>query len=183
MSIVESLQKAGRYELAERLGYNGVVATYKAFQRDTQQYACVVAIDQRQVEQPAAWQTFSDDVTRLIHGQASRLCQPLSFGAEPGYYWAAFESLKGNHLGNEVRTKGLPGAARSLEIMAQTVEGLQVLQANGMAHRIVSPASIFINDIGQVKLLHAAWGGLILGVQRGAANPAFISNLPFLSPE
>ncbi|MCB2156954.1 protein kinase [bacterium] len=183
MTIVHSLQSAGPYHLAERLGFNGVVATYKAFEKETEMLACVVVIEQSALQNAGAFTRFTDEFSSLVQAPASRVCQPLRFGTDAGFHWASYEYVKGRHLGNFVREEGLPTPGRSVDLIAQSVEALKVMHSHQVPHRLVTPASIMINDIEKVKLMHAGWGGLLLGVADGAANPAFLSNLPFLAPE
>ncbi|MEQ8820361.1 MAG: hypothetical protein RLY93_08950 [Sumerlaeia bacterium] len=183
MPDVQALKTAGPYELAECLGFNGVVATYKGTHRDVGQPACVVVMAEDSLSYKDLWGRFEHEFSAFLSGRATRLCRPTHHGHDKGLYWATYEWMKGHHLGLDVRDYGLPSPGRAFEVGSQVLEALGVMHEKGIPHRYLTPVSIFLNDLGQVKLLHAAWGGLLLGVHDGPANPAFISSLPFLSPE
>lgn len=184
MSVVQWLQRAGEFQLAEQLGFNGVVATYKGYQPDTKAFACVVALDRTEAGDSRGWPRFVQEFTAVQKPPAGPIVRGLKYGEEPKFYWAAYEFLlRGRHLGHIVQESGLPPVPQAFEVMAQVVEALTALHSMGIPHRIVTPATIFLNDVQQVKLLYAGWTSLILGIKEGAAHPNFMSNLPFLAPE
>lgn len=184
MGSIDGLTAAGRYQLVEHLGGNAAVCSYKALHQDSAINACIVVVDGDQFADPNAWSYFKQEFEIIRPGQASRIAQPIECGENPdNVFWCAYEFLKGTHLGSLVRDHGLPTPARAVEIAKQTLEAMQRLHSYGVAHRVITPASIFINDLEQVKLLHGAWSRLLLSLRGGAAHPELMSNLPFLAPE
>jgi serine/threonine protein kinase len=183
MSSVESLSSAGGCQLAERLGFNGAVATYKGVLTANLQNVCVVAFDKSQLGNLPAVPRFREEFDILLKSNPPGLARAIAYGEEPGYYWSAFEYLKGVHLGIHVRDKGLPTIPDALSVIASTVGSLIGLHELGYPHRVITPASIFIREPGEVRLMHAGWAGLLLGAKGGPAHPCFMSNLPFLAPE
>lgn len=182
MADTSALKQAGPWALDARLGSNGVVATYNG-QRDDGQMAVVCVLDAKQLADLSLPARQSLSIRPLMGGAASRLCAPVDFGEADGIVYCAYERLRGAHLGLRVRDGGLPTAPRALEIAKQALEAIQVLHERGAVHGVITPASIFVNEIEQVKLLHSGWGRVLLGVKGGPAHPAFMSNLPFLAPE
>jgi len=182
MSQSSGVAQLGPYSLVTQLGTNGVLVSWQGF--DSEQIpAWVVGFPANQLGDRRAWDQFVAEFSALVGTPASRLAAPLRHGEDGGYLWCAFEWLAGSHLGRRAQDVGLPMAPIALEWAAQTVEALMTLQEHGQAHRYLSPASLFINDFEQVKLLHSAWGALLLHVNGGIANPAFMSVLPFIAPE
>lgn len=178
-----SLQRLGPYNLVKQLGGNGMVTTFKGMNPDTMDAVAIVAIAQSDIIEKSAWDYFTQIFPPLMKAPASRLAQPRQFAAEGNVFWAAFEYLEGSHVGQRAQTDGLPTPAQALDWMSQVADALSTLNGYGLAHRFLSPASVFVNDIGRVKLLHAGWGGLLLYAKGGMANPVFMSVLPFLAPE
>ena len=179
----QSLQELGPYRLTSLLGFNGVVATYKGFDQQTNQPASVVVCHQSHVVDESGWKSLEKELEPLVTARASRVAQPRHFGLDDQHYWTAYEWMQGSHLGVLVRDTGLPPQATAFEWTSQIIGALDILQDHGIVHRIINPASIFINTIQQAKLLHTGWGHLILNCQGGLLNPAFSSILPFTAPE
>jgi len=182
MSQSSGIAQLGPYTLVNQLGTNGLLVSWQGF--DAQQIPVwVVGFPANQLGDRRAWDAFVAEFSALIGTPASRLAAAMRHGEDGGYFWCAYEWLTGSHLGRRAQDVGLPMAPVALEWAAQTIEALMTLQEHGQAHRYISPASLFINDFEQVKLLHAAWGALLLHVNGGVANPAFMSVLPFIAPE
>ncbi|MBX3728224.1 MAG: protein kinase [Candidatus Sumerlaeia bacterium] len=183
MAHVETLQQVGPYRLVERLGYNGAVATFKAFDTGGHKAACVVALEASEVESAEAYHVFAREATVLRGGGENCVLRPLEFGQQDGVYWAAYSFLTGRHVGSMVQELGLPPVGSTFAIAARMVEALSELHHTGLCHRLITPASIFLTETQEVRLLHAGWTTMLLAVQAGVAHPCFMSNLPFLAPE
>lgn len=181
--ITQNLQALGNYRMASLLSFNEVAATFQGYDHGNNLPSAIVAIHESSLADPSAWERFKEAFTPLVNAGASRVCQAYSCGHDSAHYWASYEWLRGAHLGVAVRDNGLPDAVQAFEWMAQLCEALAILHNRRIRHRILSPASILINDFNQVKLLHAAWGEILLNVTGGLVNPAFGSILPFAAPE
>lgn len=179
----ENLEKLGMYKLKTMLGSNGVFASFQGFHTDSTLPAAIVTVHESSIANPAAWEAFVAEIGPIMNQGASRLCQPHGYGHECEHYWAAYEWMKGNHLGIIVRDNGLPAAADAFQWMSEVAEALATLHRRGAQHRILSPASIFINELGQAKLLHTAWHHMILATEGGLLRPEMLSILPFAAPE
>lgn len=184
MSIVQALQQAGPFQVMERLGFDGVLATLRGADVNRGHSACIVAVAESDLEgEDAAWSSFQQSFNLLVATPRSRMLRPLQCGREPGVIWAAYEYAEGMHLGKAVRDMGLPTIGDALRLAAQTLQALHSLHGSRTTHRILSPASIFVRTSGEVTLHHCGWSSVVLAVRGGAANPSLMSILPFLAPE
>lgn len=181
--MTDQLRQLGPYNLQQLLGFNGVFASYQGIDNSTQLPALVVTVAKGEIVDPQVWAVFIEDVSELIQAGGNRLCRPYNFGEEGDYYWAAFEWIQGSHLGMVVRDHGLPDYATTFQWMAMLAEALAALHRKGVIHRCLSPASIFIDNKGDVRLLHSCWSILLLYTHTGLASPAMTSILPFVAPE
>lgn len=181
--MTEQLRQLGPYVLQELLGYNGVFASFQGIDNKTQLPAVVVAVPKSEIVDPQVWEVFTEDVKDLIEAGGNRLCRPYNFGEDQEHYWAAYEWMQGGHLGLVVRDHGLPDYVATFQWMAMLAEALGALHRRGVIHRCLSPASIFINNNGEVRLLHSCWSILLLYTHTGLASPAMTSVLPFVAPE
>ncbi|MBI1290303.1 protein kinase [bacterium] len=184
MSIVtKSLQVLGTYRMANLLGFNGMFATFQVVETNSQAPGALVVVHKSNIVDPAAWAATQRDTAAIAGAIINRVCPVGGCGEEAAHYFSIYSWLGGQHLGLQVRDSGLPEPAQSFEIIAQVAEGLGGLHRKGVVHRIVSPASIFIDQTGNVQLLHAGWGRLVLGSRDGLVNPAWGCIAPFVSPE
>lgn len=181
--MTEKLRQLGPYTLQELLGFNGLFASYQGIDHKSQLPALVVAVAREEITDPAVWEVFTHDFESFASASGGHLCRAYHFGDDQGYYWAAFEWLQGRHMGLLVRDEGLPSHARTFEWMAQLADSLAALHRRGIVHRCISPASIFIDRQGDLRLLHSAWSLLLLYTQSGLASPSLTSVLPFVAPE
>lgn len=183
-AITQNLVGLGPYRITNLLGFNGMFATFKATDPQTDLPTLMVAVQQSFIAEADAWNAFQREFVPLIGAAASLVCQPRAFGNDAGHYWATYEWMAGSHLGVRVRDHGLPSPPQAFDWIAQAAEALAYLHAKGLRHQIINPASIFLNDLGKVKLLHVGWGHLIRGATGGGIlNPAFSCILPFVAPE
>lgn len=180
----DKLKALRGFELNRLSGFNGLAATYQAVHGGSSSPVALVAVAKAALEGPEqAWDSFRGKFDELARGQASRVCQPMECGEDQGHYFAAYRWMRGSHLGIRVRDKDLPDMAVALEWTGQLAEALAFLHARGILHRLLNPASVFLNDLEQASLLHAGWGEVLACAPEGLRNPAFTSILPFASPE
>ena len=183
-AITQSLQVLGKYRIQQMLAFNGIFASFKAFDTQTQLPALIVAVHETDIPGTTAWAAFEKDAKALASAPASRLCSMLGYGRDAGHYWAAYEFLTGIHVGEYVRDKGLPDPLMALTWMAELSDALAFLHRRGVVHRAISPASLFVNEMGQLKLLHCGWGNLLLAAKGGGIkHPSLTCILPFVPPE
>jgi serine/threonine protein kinase len=181
--ITRSLQMLGTYRMAGLLGFNGMFATYKAVEQQSQITGALVAVHKGNIVAPKAWADTQHDIAALQGLAIERVCPVGGCGEESAHYFAVYSWLEGRHLGLMIRDDGLPDHAVSFQVAAQVASALAGLHRKGVVHRVISPASIFITPDGNVQLLHAGWGRLILGARDGLLNPAWGCIAPFVAPE
>ncbi|MDX2177085.1 MAG: protein kinase [Candidatus Sumerlaeia bacterium] len=172
----------GSFTIGEQLASNGLVTSWQAFNANQQRH-WLAAVPTSQIADPAAWARCKAEMQALRNAAASRVCAPVEWGESDGQYWAVYEWLEGDHIGRRAVSVGLPPAPVALNWGVQVIDSLITLQKHKQTHRLISPASVFINENEQAKLLHAGWGGLLAKCSGGILNPALISVLPFAPPE
>ncbi len=177
------VQELGPYKVIHLLGTNDILATFKGHHEHQGLNAQVVCLHESQLKDPDAWVRFMDEMDGLLRLTANRLCHPYASGNQEGFLWAAYEWQNGSHIGARVRDKGLPETWDAFQWIGETAQAIATHQASCGAHGALSPASIFINDFPQAKLLHGAWGRLFYSIEGGIKNPQLTSILPFTAPE
>lgn len=182
-AVTKNLQALGNYRMAELLGHNGITATFKAFEQESELPAAIVVMHESALAEWAAWETVKRDIGQLVNSSASRLCQPFACGHNASHIWAAYEWQSGQTLLRQIAESGKPTPAEAFQWASEIADALATLHRHGGSHLSISPASIFINNYQQAKLLHACWGRLFLNLKGGLVQEDMGSIVPFLAPE
>jgi hypothetical protein len=182
-AITQNLQGLGPYRLSGLLGFNGMFASFQGSDTQSMQNAILVAVHQSFIDDPKAWETHERDFAALAKEPVQQICHPIRHGQDAGHYWASYQWLEGAHLGIRIRDNGLPKPAEAFSWISEAAHGLAVMHRRRVRHLIINPASLFLENNGQIRLLHGAWGSMIRACPEGLLHPSFSCVLPFASPE
>ncbi len=176
--------KVGLYRLGEVLGDNGLMVTRRATLEGAGSPAVVLGIETGYVESGVR-ERFAKEAEALRGRQTplTRVLPPLQWGEESGWLWSASEHVAGDHTGRLMGSSGLPPAHITVDIARQVAEGLEELRESGLCHGTLSPASVQVDEEGEVRVLHVPWGHLVQGIEDRYLHPAMMSVLAFAAPE
>ncbi len=171
---------AGRYELREALGSGGMATVYRAYQAALDRFVAVKLIDPRL----ASDGTFAERF-RLEARIAARLRHPhiltiFDFGEDTGTLYLVTELIEGGTLQENL------GAFDSFVGIVELLEpiglALDFAHAQGIVHRDVKPANIFLEgsrpllaDFGIAKVIGGATDAGLTAAGAGIGTPEWMA--------
>jgi hypothetical protein len=182
MSMTGLPEKIGRYQILERVGRGGMGVLYRAFD----------PVLDREVAVKVMLADFSDDTEQMrprfyreakaaAKLQHRNIVTVFEFAEENNQQHIVMEFLRGAPLNvrmNEQPPLTLPA---KLDIVAQLCSGLGYAHAQGIVHRDVKPANVFLLTDGSVKLLD--FGIAKLATSTLTQQGDVLGSAPYMSPE
>ncbi len=173
--------KIGRYEVIERVGRGGMGAVYLG--RDT--------VLEREVAIKVMSADFAaDDTSRPRFYREARAAAKLQhrnivtifeFGEEDDTPFIVMEFLRGQDLSKRMRAEPPLTLEQKVEIIAELCTGLHFAHEQGVIHRDVKPANIWLVPDGSVKLLD--FGIAKFSSSTMTRQGAVLGSISYMSPE
>jgi serine/threonine-protein kinase len=181
---------AGRYRLVRPLGSGGMGEVYEAEHLTLGIHVAVKTMHEHVAAVPDNIRRFSREahaVSKLSHPNVVRV---FDFGEDAGLFYIAMELLVGAALGDWItRAAGAPPLQDVADILAQTLDALELAHAGGVVHRDLKPENIFLVDVGGRRAAKVLDFGLAYvddprdGASRLTKTDAFAGTPEYMSPE
>lgn len=160
-----------RYRLTAKLGSGRLADTYAAedLQMDRQ---VAVKVLYSTVASNAAYIQRLEAEARVAAGmEHPNIARTLDWGQEGELYFVVTDYVRGRSLGEFISSEGAFPPERAARIAAEISDALQLIHSRGLVHGGISSSNVFIDEIGQVKLMDVgmAW------TATGRGTPQFIS--------
>ena len=174
-------ESVGRYEITAALGRGAMGTVYRA--RDT-------VLDREVAVKIMASALLQDAGSRARFEREARIVARINhpnvvMAYDLGYHtdgspFIAMELLHGQDLAHVLLTRP-PDADESAAIALQVLAGLAVAHDQGVVHRDVKPANVFVTDDGKVKVMD--FGVARLTTAAVTKTGAVIGTAHYMSPE
>ena len=151
MSLVG--KTVGHFEILGEIGRGGMGVVYEAKDLHLPRHVALKFLsdeinhDSRML---ARFRREAESLSRLNH---PHICTIYDVGTYRRRHYIAMERLEGQTLQARLRTGPPHSIAEILDLALQIADALGAAHAQGIVHRDVKPANVFITTIGVVKLL------------------------------
>ncbi len=174
--------KIGRYQILERVGRGGMGVLYRGHD----------PVLDREVAVKVMLADFSDDTEQMrprfyreaksaAKLQHRNIVTVFEFAEENNQPHIVMEFLRGSPLNTRMEEHPPLTLDDKLDIVAQLCSGLGYAHAQGIVHRDVKPANVFILQDGTVKLLD--FGIAKLATSTLTRQGDVVGSAPYMSPE
>jgi serine/threonine protein kinase len=181
-SPVSMPDKIGRYQILERVGRGGMGVLYRGFD----------PILDREVAVKVMLADFSEDTEQMrprfyreaksaAKLQHRNIVTVFEFAEENNQPHIVMEFLRGSPLNTRMEENPPLTVDDKLDIVAQLCTGLGYAHSQGVVHRDVKPANVFILQDGTVKLLD--FGIAKLATSTLTRQGDVVGSAPYMSPE
>jgi len=175
-------EKIGRYQILERVGRGGMGVLYRGLD---------LVLD-REVAIKVMHADFSDDTEQMrprfyreaksaAKLQHRNIVTVFEFAEENNQPHIVMEFLRGSPLSSRMKEQPPLTLDDKLDIVAQLCSGLSYAHSQGVVHRDVKPANVFLLQDGTVKLLD--FGIAKLATSTLTRQGDVVGSAPYMSPE
>ncbi|HKW36368.1 MAG TPA: serine/threonine-protein kinase [Burkholderiales bacterium] len=153
---MEHLRQLGKYRIAEVIGASPLTTVYKATDPEPERTIALKILRKQGIDPRITAPAAAKLKNQLL--AAERLAHPgiadvYDHGEDDAVAWLAMEYLAGRGLRDFLTLRLRLGLKDTMSIMAQLLAALDFAHANGVVHRDVKPANIFMLLSGRLKLV------------------------------
>ncbi len=191
-------QIVSHYRILEKLGSGGMSVVYRAEDLRLGRPTALKFLPAEVGEDPVMVERFRREARAASALNHPNICTIYEIYEHQGEHFIAMELLEGETLGRRIG-RGSIEIGQLLDWGVQISDALRVAHAEGIIHRDVKPANIFITDRGQAKVLDFGLAKLLrhkpgLGDASTASGRSSeeesltprempLGTLPYMSPE
>jgi TolA-binding protein len=175
-------QTVTHYSVGEKLGEGGSAVVYRAVDLALGREVVIKFFSHEGAGGIARFQHEARTISSLNH---PNICTIYEIGEHEGRHFLAMELLDGQVLSKTIGGRPLT-TDRLIDLGTQIADALEAAHAEGIVHRDVKPANIFVTRSGRIKLLDFGVAVMLpRRVDPTTARSLFSTGgtIPYMSPE
>jgi eukaryotic-like serine/threonine-protein kinase len=145
--------KIGRYEIIERVGRGGMGAVYRGRDGVLDREVAIKVMSADFAADESSRPRFYREARAAAKLQHRNIVTIFEFGEEDETPFIVMEFLRGEDLSKRVRHEPPLTLEEKIDVLAELCTGLHFAHEQGVVHRDVKPANIWLVPDGSVKLL------------------------------
>jgi tRNA A-37 threonylcarbamoyl transferase component Bud32 len=179
--VAETPKKIGRYEIAERVGRGGMGVVYRGRDPVLDREVAIKVMHADFSDDESARPRFFREARAAARLQHRNIVTIFEFNEEDDVPYIAMEFLRGRSLSARVASLPPLTLIEKLDVVDQLCTGLSFAHSQGVVHRDVKPANVWIQDDGAVKLLDFGIAKVSSATMTRGAD--VMGSAPYMAPE
>jgi serine/threonine-protein kinase len=178
---VETPATIGRYEVIERVGRGGMGVLYRGRDPVLEREVAIKVMSGDFSGDDAARSRFFREARAAARLQHRHIVTIYEFAEDHGTPYIAMEFLRGSALSARMNAAPPLSLVQKLDIVTQLCTGLHYAHEQGIVHRDVKPANIWIMEDGTVKLLD--FGIAKIAASTMTSTGSVLGSAAYMAPE
>ena len=146
-------ERIGKYEIVGVLGQGGMGVVYRGRDSRIGRDVAIKTLTEGFSGDPEMLKRFYQEAGHTGNLRHPNIVTVYDFGDEAGLPYIVMEFLDGEPLDKLIQDRGTLHLRSKLDIMSQVCSALAYAHRQGMIHRDVKPANVYVQRDGLVKLL------------------------------
>jgi len=183
---MSQLERLGKYQIIEEIGYGGFAAVYKAFDAELQRTVALKVMHPYWHGDPGFVRRFRREGQTMAQLHHPNIAAVYESGTIDDQLYIAMEYLQGRALSDALKEDGVLPLEQAVLILDQIASALDYAHRHGMIHRDVKPANVILDEsTGEIRatLLDFGLVKALAGSSALTSHGMLVGSPEYMAPE